>query len=141
MLYEGKVNILSSVLRMGVGDSFLDNVSSGGIDCGINKNGSISDKAYDASGKVYLKHPDGYEFKNTTIPVYKKIINIIKEEHIKMPYFGLISWDFTVDKNEEPIMIEINLSWCGLNSHQLHNGPLFGEKTTEILDKVIKGQT
>ena len=53
-----------------------------------------------------------------------------------MPYFGLISWDFTVDQEENPVMIELNLRWCGLNFHQLHHGPLFGDRTTEILNKV-----
>ena len=138
MLENGKVTILSSVLRMGIDDSFVDNESSGGINCGINDDGTLSDKAYDASGKIYNKHPQGFEFKNGIVPSYNEIINIIKKEHMKLPYFGLISWDFAINQEEEPIMIEINLSWEGLNFHQLHHGPLFGGRTTEILQKVIQ---
>lgn len=136
MLENGNVSIISSVLRMGVGDSCVDNECSGGINCGINEDGTLSKNAYDGSGKIYLKHPQGYEFEKGNIPAYSKIISLIKKEHTNMPYFGLISWDFTVDQEENPVMIELNLRWCGLNFHQLHHGPLFGDRTTEILNKV-----
>lgn len=137
MLENDEVSIVSTVIRMGVGNACVDNECSGGINCGVDGNGCLSDVAYDGSGKVYLRHPQGFEFNQGYVPCYDKVIAVIKEQHRKLPYFGLISWDFTVDENEEPVMIELNLNWCGLNFHQLHHGPLFGERTEEILDSVI----
>lgn len=138
MLENGEVSILSTIIRMGVGNACVDNECSGGINCGVDENGHLSDVAYDGSGKIYTKHPQGFEFSKGYIPCYDKILNVIKEQHKKLPYFGLISWDFTVDEEENPVMIELNLSWCGLNFHQLHHGPLFGDRTEEILDSIVK---
>lgn len=136
MLENGNVLILSSVLRMGIGNSFVDNECSGGINCGIDESGHLSKVAYDGSGKIYSKHPQGFEFGQGIIPNYDRIINTIKDQHKKLPYFGLISWDFSIDVDGAPVMIELNLRWCGLNFHQLHHGPLFGDRTDEILKKV-----
>lgn len=138
MLENGDVSILSTIIRMGVGDACVDNECSGGINCGVDESGHLSDVAYDGSGKVYKRHPQGFEFSKGYIPSYDEILSVIKTQHKKLPYFGLISWDFTVDENEEPVMIELNLSWCGLNFHQLHHGPLFGDRTEEILNKTSK---
>lgn len=137
VLKDGEVSIVSTIIRMGVGKSCVDNECSGGINCGVDENGHLSDVAYDASGKVYKVHPQGFEFNTGIIPSYDKVVKIIKEQHKKMPYFGLISWDFTVDELGDPVMIELNLNWCGLNFHQLHHGPLFGDRTDEILNEIF----
>lgn len=134
LLEDGKVSILSTIIRMGVGDACVDNECSGGINCGVDQDGHLSDIAYDGSGKIYKQHPQGCVFNTCTIPSYNKIIEVIKKQHKKLPYFGLVSWDFTVDPEGNPIMIELNLNWCGLNFHQLHHGPLFGDRTDEILN-------
>lgn len=140
MFENGEVKIISTILRMGIGDAQVDNECSGGINCGVNDDGTLSHVAYDRSGKCYPKHPDGFEFKTGKIPSYDKIKKIIIEQHKKMPYFGLISWDYTVDERGEPVMVELNLSWCGLSFHQLHHGPLFGNMTDRILNDVCKGK-
>ncbi|MGF2142112.1 sugar-transfer associated ATP-grasp domain-containing protein [Vagococcus fluvialis] len=38
---DGKIQVVSSVVRMGVGDSRIDNCGSGGFVSGINKNGCM----------------------------------------------------------------------------------------------------
>lgn len=136
MLENDNVSIVSTVLRIGVGESCVDNECSGGINCGVDESGHLSKIAFDGSGKKFDRHPQGFVFETGYVPSYEKIKEIVYEEHKKLPYFGLISWDFTVDELGEPIMIEINLRWCGLNFHQLHHGPLFGDRTCEILNKV-----
>ena len=139
MLEDSEVKIVSAVIRMGVGNAFVDNECSGGINCGVDENGRLSDIAYDGSGRRYDNHPQGnYEFRDCKIPEYDKVIDVIKEQHRRLPYFGLISWDFSVDESGDPIMIELNMRWCGLNFHQLHHGPLFGDYTDKILKKVCE---
>ena len=138
MFDNGEVTILSAIVRMGVGDSRVDNECSGGINCGIDEYGHLSSIAYDGSGKKYKRHPQGFEFNKGYIPSYERIIEIIKKQHKILPYFGLISWDFTVDENEEPIMIELNLRWCAINFHQFHHGALFGDRTDYILKNINK---
>ena len=50
--------------------------------------------------------------------------------------FGIISWDFAVDENSEPILIEYNLNYPDVMIYQMNNGPLFGDLTQTILEDV-----
>jgi hypothetical protein len=133
-LFDGKVHILSSVLRMGVNGRKVDN---GGIACGIKKDGTLNEIAIDKNGLKYEKHPDGFAFKNIVIPSYTAVLETIRREHLKLGHFKLVSWDFAVDKDGSPILIENNLRFEEINFHQLNNGPLFGELTDNVLKEVF----
>ena len=50
-----------------------------------------------------------------------------------MPYFGIISWDFAVNENGMPILIEYNLGYPDVMIYQMNNGALFGDKTEDVL--------
>lgn len=135
---KGKVHILSSVLRMGVNPTTrVDNQSAGGISCGISQEGRLRKLAFDKYGNPIKKHPQGFVFEKNIVPSYQKLKKIIEREHVKIGHFRLISWDFAIDKFGEPILIEYNLRFQGVNSHQLNNGPLFGNLTNEMLLEVF----
>ena len=137
--FDGKeVRILSSILRMGVKDSKVDNESSGGVSCGITSEGVLKRYTRLANGKTFDGHPDGFKTEGHKINNYSKILDTIKESHKLIPYFKLISWDFSIDDDGNPLMIEYNTSWCGINFHQFNNGPLFGDMTDEILKEITK---
>lgn len=137
MFYKGEVYILSCILRMGMGNSKIDNVSAGGLQCGIHEDGSLHSIAYNVKREKYTKHPDGVVFEGTVVPGFNKVIDAIKEEHKKLPYFQIIGWDFAVDKNAEPVFIEFNVCpW----QNQLTCGPTFGDMTDEILSYVLKNK-
>ena len=42
----------------------------------------------------------------------------------------------SIGTDGEPILIEVNLTYGGLSTHLLSNGPLFGDMTPEILKRV-----
>ena len=142
LLYKGKVVILSSCLRMGIGDSRIDNASAGGITCGTKEDGTLRNRAFDKHGNIYDKHPTtDFNFDGYKIVGYDRIVEKIKELHPKFAHFKLISWDFAIDKNHEPIFIEFNLRAGELDFHQFNNGPIFGDLTDEILSDVFsKGE-
>jgi len=54
-----------------------------------------------------------------------------------VPHFRLVSWDFAINEEGHPVMIEANLNLGELDFHQLNNGPVFGEDTKKILDEVF----
>ena len=137
LLFKGEVRILSSVLRMGVDGSKVDNASAGGITCGIKKNGQLKDVAYSAHGIRYKKHPQGYIFNECVVPSYDKVLELVKKQHVKMGHFRLISWDIAVGEDGEPILIEANLRKGECDFHQFNNGPLFGDLTNEVLEEVF----
>ncbi|MDM0551473.1 sugar-transfer associated ATP-grasp domain-containing protein [Clostridium perfringens] len=136
-LRNSDVYVISSVLRMGVNGSKVDNGAGGGIACGILKNGRLKDVAYDSLGNSYKKHPQGFKFNTCIIPSYEKVVEIAKREHVKFGHFKIISWDFAIDKDNNPILIEYNLSLQGINFHQMNNGPLFGDLTESVLEEVF----
>lgn len=132
--FKGKVHILSSIVRMGGGNSRVDNVSSGGMQCGIDFSGKCHKLACTKKRDWVEISPDGAVFAKIQIPSFSKIIDIVREEHIKLPHFRLIGWDFSVDKNGCPIFIEYNV--CP-GANQMTCGPTFGELTDEVLEDVF----
>lgn len=138
LLSESGVKIYSSILRMGINGAKVDNASSGGISCGIDNDGKLKKHAFTSQGKRFNEHPDSkIAFEGFEIPGYNKIQQIIPELHCQAPHFRLISWDFAIQEDGEPILIEANLCNGELVFHQLNNGPLFGEDTYKILSEVF----
>ena len=135
MLYDGEVHILSSILRMGVGDSKVDNVSSGGIACGIDEQGRLKNKAFQADGRCYDKHPQGKIFEGLLVPGFESCKTLCRKVAPRFARFSrLISWDFAIDRNAQPLLIEANLYAGELDFHQMCNGPIFrDEATTKIM--------
>ena len=135
---EGNVRIISAILRIGVGGSKVDNASSGGITCGITDDGKLKKYAFSAKGDKFDCHPDsGISFEGIEIPQFTEIRRIVERTHLRFSHFRLLSWDFAVSENNEPVLIEVNLHYGELDFHQLNNGPLFGENTREILEEVF----
>lgn len=135
---EGNVRIISAILRIGVGGSKVDNASSGGITCGITDDGKLKKYAFSAKGDTFDCHPDsGISFEGIEMPQFAEIRRIVERTHLRFSHFRLLSWDFAVSENNEPILIEVNLHYGELDFHQLNNGPLFGENTRQILEEVF----
>ncbi len=127
------VKILSSVVRIGRLGCFTDNMTLGGIGCGINAKGLLNDFGYDSFGQKFSTSDNGTRLKGFKIPMFKEILENIQEKHKKLPYFKLVSWDFTVTNESLIKMIEYNVIGQDINLHQMANGPLFGEYFNEIM--------
>ena len=135
---DGKTEILSSVIRMGVNGCRIDNASKGGLFCGINDDGSLKKYGYSKSGEAYVSHPQGAVFAECRIPNYSKCKELcvnLSNRFIRVA--KLVSWDLAVDKNAEPILIEVNLCYGGADIHQIANGPLFKDYTENIIQRVF----
>ena len=134
----GEVKIYSSVLRIGVGDSKVDNYSSGGVSCGIHSDGTLRKYAYNKLGNRITEHPTSHVvFEGCKIPSWEAAVDLVKRAHPTIPHFRSVSWDIAIVENGEPVLIEANLCRGGVDLLQLCNGPLFGEDTTMILDEVF----
>ena len=136
-LENGKAKVYSSILRMGINQSRVDNASSGGITGGITASGRLKPVAYAVSGKKYELHPSSeISFDSITVPSFDASIKFVENLHESLPLFRLVSWDIAIDVNGEPVLLEPNLYYGELDFHQLNNGPLFGEDQDRILSKV-----
>lgn len=137
LLMNGKVCVLSACLRMGIGNNQVDNFSQGGIGCGINKDGRLNKVGYDRNGNRVEKHPNGFNFEDCVVPNFGKVVSEVKKAALRVPQFGVASWDFAIDEEGTPVLIEYNIGGGGIDIHQYNNGPLYGDKTDQIIDYVF----
>ena len=137
LIIDNDVKILPYAFRMGVGESKVDNASFGGIYCKINDDGSISDFAYDALGKRFEVHPDGGKFSSVKFEFMDKVKTLVKSAAQRFPHFRLIGWDIAVNEDEEPVIIEANLTMSGMDVIETLCGPLFGKYTEKVLNEVF----
>ena len=126
-LNDKTVNILSSYVRMGKKDSFADNVSKGGLCCGIDEGGKLSKMAWNLHFDQFSDNGNEIEFDSIKIPYYQEIVQKVRELHQMIPYFRIVSWDISVDSFNNIVLIELNPFKQGINSHQVINGPILFE--------------
>lgn len=139
LLMPERVYVLSSVLRMGVNESRIDNATAGGITAGITEDGFLKEFAttYYSGEKLY-KHPQGLVFKGFEVPSYDKALCLAVQCASIIPHFRLVSWDIAIDVNGDAILIESNMRKGSINFHQFNNGPLFGDLTERVLNEVFQ---
>ncbi|MGI6594798.1 MAG: sugar-transfer associated ATP-grasp domain-containing protein [Christensenellales bacterium] len=132
--YNEEVTIVSSLLRTGRNKSEIDNYSQGGVSVGIYPNGVLHDYGFDMHCNKYYTHPDsGVSFKDYKLHGYGKVVNEIKKLHPQIPQFKHVSWDFAVDEDGTPILMEFNTR--GDITIIQQNGDLpYGKYTDEIFD-------
>ena len=136
---DGKTDVLSAVIRMGANGSRLDNSGKGGLFCGINDDGRLKKYGYSKDGKAFAKHPQGGVFAECSIPGFlqcKELCIALSNRFFRIA--KLISWDLAIDNNVNPVLIEVNLCYGGADIHQIANGPLYGEMTDDILNRVFR---
>ncbi len=137
LVLDEEIKILPSVFRIGVGSSKVDNASSGGIYCKINEDGTLSSYAFDALGNRYNKHPDGGKFESIRFNFMDKVENLVKSAAQRFPHFRLVGWDVAINQDDEPVIIEANLTMSSIDLIETACGPIFGEYTDQVLNEVF----
>lgn len=127
-----EVVILYAVVRIGRRGKVIDNETAGGINADVDLGtGQILDCAYGTPSEKRISFTDiGTELKGFQIPSFEQACSIVRELHRRLPYFHLIGWEFGIDREGRPVMIEWNR--CPDLSQTAH-GPAFGELTEEII--------
>lgn len=107
---NGNVKIASALLRMGTGDSSVDNFSSGGILSAIDiETGVLISLAKDHNGNEYIYHPTtgkqiiGYKIEDWD--KYKAFAISLAEKYMDVRYVG---WDIVKTHNGDFCVIEGN---------------------------------
>ena len=130
-----EVFILYVVVRIGRAGKSVDNETAGGINADIDlATGTIRDCAYGTpSEKRILTTDVGTTLKGFAIPSFQQVLETVKDMHLRLPYFNLIGWDFGIDENGLPVMIEWNRA---PDLSQTAHGPAFGEMTETIFERI-----
>ena len=142
---NGKVSVISGFMRMGGGQTFNDNAcakTKANLDpktancyVGIKLDGKLNDFALYAMD-LYNKYPyspSGLLLKDEKLDFWKDITSVAVELHKKLPMLGFIAWDFTIDENEQPRIIEVNLDSQDVDDHHIFNGAVFKDYFYDIV--------
>ncbi len=140
-----EVHILMASIRMGRNGSFIDNVSSGGMAVGIKIDDNNEAMLREFSFKPFsnsriTSHPDSnIIFKDYKIPGFPNVVAAIKKLSNVVPAYRLIAWDFSIDKEGNAVMIELNSTGAIWGSQENNGTPFFGKFSEEVRDFVKNG--
>ena len=134
LLMNGKCSLLSKMLRHGGPGMPIDNMTSGGLGVGIKDDGSLTFASSDTDGLRKDVHITGFRYDSHKIPNFPSICKTAIQLHQYTPQCCIIGWDFALDKNNTPILIEANFTRPEVESQQILEGhPIFGDRTQEVL--------
>lgn len=136
---NGRATLASSFLRMATDDRLNDNAGAGGTMVAVHPDGQLHHFGVDnPMAERRLCSPTGLVFAETRLESYQRLVDRLLSLHEQIPYMGFIAWDATIDEEGEIRVIELNLDSQEMECHQAFNGPLFGDRTQEVIDHVLK---
>lgn len=119
---NGKVNVISRILRMGQQGSVIDNITSGGIYAPINENGTVSHPAFcDKTGETFTHHPTtGTKITGFEIPFFNEAIALVEEIAGKEKKMSYIGWDVAITPDGPTIVEGNNVPTYEIMQNYLH---------------------
>ena len=131
---------MPATMRIGVGGKDVDNAHAGGIFIGISDDGILQEKGFTEFKNEHSLHPNtGVVFKNYRIDGFRKCLDAAYSMAQSLPEIGVVNWDFTLDKDNNPVLIEANIDGGSIWLTQMANGVgCFGERTAEVLGWIRK---
>ena len=145
-ILENEAYCCPAIMRLGLGGSFTDNASAGGIFVAVDDDGTLHKSAFTEYRKEYTVHPDtGIAFEGQKIEHFEKVLALAKRLQLAIPQVGVINWDFTINEEGEPVLIEANMKneiqsgsvWL---IQMAHGKGAFGENTAKILQYIRRAK-
>jgi hypothetical protein len=112
------------------------------ISCAIAPSGELGAYGMDGQLQTYASHPlSGVPFAGRAVPGYPAIAKLATSLHGRLDYFDLVVWEFVVTEEEAPVLVDVNLRGSDGVVAQALSGPLFGEHTERVLERVYRSGT
>lgn len=123
---EGKTSARGSYLRLGAEhDTHVQSASSLSIPIDL-VSGELSDTGYMPSWVTTREHPASRKrFAGVKIPNFKKCVEVVTSQHLKVPFVRCIGWDVTLDHEGEVVVLEWNGGHNGIKFTEATQGPSF----------------
>lgn len=97
--FDDRVEVLPSNLRLGRGDSVVDNTGRGGISASLNEDGVVV-VACDESGTKYETHPDtGVKILGYRVPKWDEAVALVNKLCQIVPKVRYVGWDLALTDN------------------------------------------
>lgn len=133
---NGKFTILASGLRCGQKGAVVDNLAGGGIYVPIDTVGCLYEYGFDHFGNKHAKSSYDISFRGMKIETYSRLVEFVTMHHVVFPTCHFIGWDLAINEKGEPLMVEINLNCPIIFVQQVATGPIFGDRTDEVIEYV-----
>ena len=136
---DNEPRIIGSVMRIGRNGAIVDNGHAGGRFVGINiQNGHLANKVMDQYG-FSDNSWNGISFtdSNYSIPNWDKVLTFAKYCASRIHHHRLIALDITLDRNNNPVLIEYNIDGFSYWLFMFSGALPFGDYTDEIIDYCI----
>lgn len=135
-IWKDEIILMPGIMRIGQGGSVLDNAHAGGMFIGVNEDGTLCKKAYTEFKSEFDYHPDtNLCFEGHKVAGYDSVLQAAKKLHELIPQIGIINWDFTIDQQGLPVLIEANISGGSIWLIQMAHGKgAFENKLEEVLE-------
>ena len=138
---QGKVFHAPLSLRMGTGTSYVDNIHQGGVSIGVSGDYRLRKYAFSEFGERYESHPYSHvKFEDYDISPLKNIVEVAERLHGYVPMLKMISWDWSLDENDMPVLIEMNITGQSVWFPQMVNGETFFGENTVYFANLIKNE-
>ena len=90
-------------------------------------------------GDRFEVHPySKVRFEDYDISPLRSIVEVAHRLHGYVPMLKMISWDWSLDENDKPVLIEMNISGQSVWFPQMVNGESFFGENTEFFANMIK---
>ena len=107
---SGKPHLIYALLRIGAGNTDVDNVTSGGMYTLLSSEGEITHPAFcDKTASYYATHPNnGFVFKGFRVPYFKEAVEMCFKAALKDNRIRYTGWDIAITP-KGPVLVEGNI--------------------------------
>ncbi len=140
--WNGEIRHLCTMARFGCDGRPNDNVSTGGVFCGVDADGVLDAEVLDPSGSGHTAHPTtGHSFlQRIVLPNFDQVRSLAIDLHRRLHYFNIVSWDMAIGADSQPIFLEVNVRGAVTVYQFAAKRPLFGDLTEEVLQAVRRAR-
>jgi hypothetical protein len=132
--------VLTRVLKLNNQGAWLGSHEPAGmLWCAIGPSGELGAYGIDAQLRTYATHPfTGVPFAGRAVPAASALAKLAISLHGRLDYFDLVTWEFVVTDDGAPVIVDVNLRGPSILFAQALFGPLFGEHTERVLERVFR---
>lgn len=134
-IWKDSVEHMPIIMRVGRNGAYVDNAHAGGMFIAVSDDGILHQKAFTEFKDEFEQHPDtGVDFAGHKIENMAGVIDAAKRMHRAISQIGCINWDFTINEEGDPVLIEANINGGSVWLIEMAHGcGAFGNHTPEIL--------
>ncbi len=133
---EDRVEVLTTMIKFGLGTSMVDNISRGGMAARVD-NGVIQDAYMEDSGdyQPVQKHPDtNGQITGIRLPYFDEAVALAVRGQQHIPQLRTLGWDIAITPTG-PIIIEVNVFWGNVTQAVTRKG-MITPGLRQVLDRI-----